>query len=75
MIGPNGAGKTTLFNLVSGLLRPTSGSIELDGVDITGDAPFRRTRANAARRSPRGTTSELTCTFSSTVSDAKTLSV
>ena len=45
IIGPNGAGKTTLFNLLSGLARPTAGSVELSGRDITGDAPFRRTRA------------------------------
>jgi branched-chain amino acid transport system ATP-binding protein len=49
VIGPNGAGKTTLFNLVSGLLRPTSGRVELDGVDITGQPPFRRTRAGIGR--------------------------
>jgi branched-chain amino acid transport system ATP-binding protein len=49
VIGPNGAGKTTLFNLVSGLLRPTSGTIELDGVDITGTPPFQRTRAGLGR--------------------------
>jgi branched-chain amino acid transport system ATP-binding protein len=49
VIGPNGAGKTTLFNLVSGILRPTSGRVELDGADITGAAPFRRARAGIGR--------------------------
>src|SRR5947209_1763508 len=49
VIGPNGAGKTTLFNLISGLLRPTSGRVELDGSDITGEPPFRRTRAGLGR--------------------------
>jgi branched-chain amino acid transport system ATP-binding protein len=49
VIGPNGAGKTTLFNLVSGVLRPTSGRIELDGDDLTGLPPERRTRAGIGR--------------------------
>jgi len=49
VIGPNGAGKTSLFNLLSGLLRPTHGRIELDGRDITHDPPFLRTRAGLGR--------------------------
>ncbi|GAC1402370.1 MAG: ABC transporter ATP-binding protein [Candidatus Velthaea sp.] len=40
IIGPNGAGKTTLFNLLSGFLQPTSGTIAFRGTDITAlDAP------------------------------------
>jgi len=39
LIGPNGAGKTTLFNAIVGSLKPTSGSVFLDGSDITGLAP------------------------------------
>ena len=49
IIGPNGAGKTTLFNLLSGLTRPTAGSVELSGRDVTGEPPFRRTRAGLGR--------------------------
>ncbi len=39
LIGPNGAGKTTLFALISGFLRPDSGTVIFDGTDITGKAP------------------------------------
>ncbi|KHL18067.1 UNVERIFIED_CONTAM: branched-chain amino acid ABC transporter substrate-binding protein, partial [Mumia flava] len=49
IIGPNGAGKTTLFNVVSGLARPTTGSVELDGRDITGLSVQRRARAGLGR--------------------------
>jgi branched-chain amino acid transport system ATP-binding protein len=39
LVGPNGAGKTTLFNMLTGFLAPTSGTIELDGHDVTGLRP------------------------------------
>jgi branched-chain amino acid transport system ATP-binding protein len=42
LVGPNGAGKTTLLNVFSGFVRPTSGSIAVDGVDILQLAPHRR---------------------------------
>jgi branched-chain amino acid transport system ATP-binding protein len=41
VIGPNGAGKSTLFNLITGHMLPTAGSVTLDGRDITGMAPHR----------------------------------
>ena len=49
IIGPNGAGKTSLFNLLSGLYRPTKGTIELAGREITNDPPYRRTQAGLGR--------------------------
>ena len=41
VIGPNGAGKSTLFSLITGHLRPTAGSVFVDGRDITGVAPYK----------------------------------
>ena len=40
LIGPNGAGKTTLFNLVSGFLTPSAGTITFDGKNVTNDKPY-----------------------------------
>jgi branched-chain amino acid transport system ATP-binding protein len=49
VIGPNGAGKTTLFNLITGSLTPTSGSVLLDGRDITGRKPHQIASFGVAR--------------------------
>ncbi len=44
LLGPNGAGKTTTFYMIVGLVRPDTGSIQLDGADITGMPMYRRAR-------------------------------
>ena len=44
LLGPNGAGKTTTFYMIVGLVRPDTGSISLDGQDITGMPMYRRAR-------------------------------
>jgi branched-chain amino acid transport system ATP-binding protein len=49
VIGPNGAGKTTLFNLVSGFLAPSTGSILFDGRDVTNVPAHRRVGLGMAR--------------------------
>jgi branched-chain amino acid transport system ATP-binding protein len=49
IIGPNGAGKTTFFNMISGFLRPTAGSVVFDGQDVTAIPAFERVRLGMAR--------------------------
>jgi branched-chain amino acid transport system ATP-binding protein len=49
LIGPNGAGKTTVFNLITGLLAPSGGAIELQGHSLLGKAPHQITRLGLAR--------------------------
>ena len=49
VIGPNGAGKTTLFNLITGVYKPTTGEIRLDGEAIQGRSPNELARRGVAR--------------------------
>ncbi|HEX9841462.1 MAG TPA: ABC transporter ATP-binding protein [bacterium] len=49
LIGPNGSGKSTLFNLISGALRPTAGTVRFEGRDITGLPPDRICHLGIAR--------------------------
>ncbi|MEP7155727.1 MAG: ATP-binding cassette domain-containing protein, partial [Betaproteobacteria bacterium] len=49
IVGPNGAGKTTYFNLISGQLKATSGSVSLNGRDLSGLSASARTRAGLGR--------------------------
>ena len=49
LIGPNGAGKTTIFNLLTGVYRPTSGTLSFKGRPLTGLPPYRIAQAGVAR--------------------------
>lgn len=49
LIGPNGAGKSTLFSAVTGFLKPSSGTVTLDGVPLDGLSPMARARRGMVR--------------------------
>jgi neutral amino acid transport system ATP-binding protein len=49
LIGPNGSGKTTFFNLVTGMIRPDSGRVTIDGRDVTAWAPHRIAHTGVGR--------------------------
>src|SRR6266576_6898798 len=49
VIGPNGSGKTTLFNSILGQIKPTSGSVQFCGEDITGMSPLELARRGVGR--------------------------
>ena len=49
LIGPNGAGKSTTFNLISGYMKPTTGTILLNGQDVVGLPPFQINRRGLSR--------------------------
>ena len=49
LIGPNGSGKSTLFNCILGQIRPSSGSVRLDGEDVTGLGPAALNRKGVGR--------------------------
>lgn len=49
LIGPNGAGKTTVFNLITGVIRPSSGRVEFDGKNVTGKPPHTLAKLGIGR--------------------------
>ncbi|MCB1471591.1 MAG: ABC transporter ATP-binding protein [Rhodobiaceae bacterium] len=55
VIGPNGAGKTTLFNMISGWIPPDTGTIEIEGLDVTGHPPEKITQSGLARSFQKNT--------------------
>ena len=49
LIGPNGAGKTTFFNMLTGVYKPTAGTVVFDGTDVTGKPPHAITELGIGR--------------------------
>jgi len=49
VIGPNGSGKTTLFNSILGQIKPDSGRVDFEGVDISGNSPLEMSRLGIGR--------------------------
>jgi branched-chain amino acid transport system ATP-binding protein len=49
LIGPNGSGKTTLVNIITGFLKPSAGSVQVDGQDVTGWSPYQIAQVSIRR--------------------------
>ena len=49
LVGPNGAGKTTLFNAISGLVKPTAGKVQFDGIELSRKPLYARARVGIGR--------------------------
>ena len=55
LLGPNGAGKTTLINVICGIVKPSAGTVTVDGHDILADYRASRTMSHIARRNSTST--------------------
>ena len=62
LLGANGAGKSTLFNTISGLIKPSAGTITLDGTDVTGLKPSGLVQ-NGVVQCPEGRSCSRKCRY------------